>query len=114
VVILGQYGENFLKQSVKQRGIPSPKMRQTLLSLVTGPNQKIGIPSMKRNENANRFSIGTIITKYWNGLPYKGIFTSNTDKYYKILYEDNDEEKLNHTEVDRYIKKNRGEGRMTM
>ena len=37
---------------------------------------------MKRNGNTNRFSIGTIITKYWNGLPYKGIVTSNTDKYY--------------------------------
>ena len=70
---------------------------------------------MKRNGNTNRFSIGTIITKYWNGLPYKGIVTSNTDKYYKILHEDNDNDKeeLNHTEVDRYMKKNRGEGRMT-
>ena len=29
------------------------------------------------------------------------------------LHEDNNEEELNHTEVGRYMKKNRGEGRMT-
>ena len=62
---------------------------------------------MERKGNTNIFSKGTIIVKYWNGLPYRGIVTSNTGKYYKILYEDNDDEDLNHTEVEK------GEGRMT-
>jgi hypothetical protein len=47
----------------------------------------------------NKFSIGTLVTKYWSGIPYKGTVTGNTGKYYKIRYEDNDEEELNHSEV---------------
>jgi hypothetical protein len=64
-------------------------------------------------DNSNKFSIGTLITKYWEGTPYTGIVTGNTGKYYKIRYKDNDEEELNHTEVRKYMNKNRGEGRTT-
>jgi hypothetical protein len=60
-----------------------------------------------------RHSIGTEITKYWRGIPYIGKVISSIDKYYKVLYEDSDEEELNHGEVNKYMKKNRGEGRMT-
>ena len=67
----------------------------------------------KGNTDTNIFSKGTIIVKYWNGLPYRGIVTSNTGKYYKILYEDNDGKELNHTEVKKYAEKYRGEGRLT-
>ena len=42
----------------------------------------------KGNTDTNIFSKGTIIVKYWNGLPYRGIVTSNTGKYYKISYEE--------------------------
>jgi hypothetical protein len=59
-----------------------------------------------------KHSIGTRITKYWKGKPYKGTVTNNKDKYYKIKYDDNDEEELNHTEVTRYMEENRGNGRM--
>jgi hypothetical protein len=57
--------------------------------------------------------IGTKITKYWNGIPYKETVTNNNGKYYKIQYEDNDEEELNHGEVTKYNEKNRGEERTT-
>jgi hypothetical protein len=57
--------------------------------------------------------IGTKITKYWNGIPYEGTVTNNNGKYYKIQYENNDEEELNHGEVKKYNEKNRGEGRTT-
>jgi hypothetical protein len=65
------------------------------------------------NNSDHKFSNGTMITKYWSGVPYKGTIIGNTRKYYKIRYEDNDEEELNHIEVKRYMEKNRGEGRMT-
>jgi hypothetical protein len=57
--------------------------------------------------------MGTKITKYWSGVPYIGTVIRFIGKYYKIRYDDSDEEELNHTEVDKYMKKNRGEGRMT-
>jgi hypothetical protein len=74
------------------------------------------ISKNKRDYSTNdeqRFSIGTMITKYWSRIPYKGTVIGNTGKYYKIRYKDNDEEELNHNEVKRYMEKNRGEGRMT-
>jgi len=58
-------------------------------------------------------SIGTKITKYWSGVPYIGKVISSITQYYKIQYEDGDEEELNHGEVNKYMKKNRGEGRRT-
>jgi hypothetical protein len=77
----------------------------------------------KDNNNANKngkeekktikHSMGTKITKYWSGVPYIGTVIRFIGKYYKIQYDDSDEEELNHTEVDKYMKKNRGEGRMT-
>ena len=66
-----------------------------------------------RDNADQRFSIGTIIDKYWNGVKYTGRIISITEKYYRIQYEDNDEEELNHQEVNKYMKKHRGEGRMT-
>jgi hypothetical protein len=74
------------------------------------------ISKNKSDQSINReqrFSIGTMITKYWNSVPYKGMVIGNTEKYYKIRYEDNDEEELNHHEVKRHMEKNRVEGRMT-
>jgi hypothetical protein len=65
----------------------------------------------KKEEKKDRFSIGTIITKYWKGVPYKGEVINNTNRYYKIIYEDNDEEELNHKEVEQYMNKNRGDSK---
>jgi hypothetical protein len=64
-------------------------------------------------KKTRQHEIGTEIPKYWNGLPYKGTVTNNNGKYYKIQYDDNDEEELNHGEVRKYSNKNRGEGRTT-
>jgi uncharacterized protein YbaR (Trm112 family) len=75
------------------------------------PNNQPSADSRKE-EKKDRFSIGTIITKYWKGVPYKEEVINNTNRYYKIIYEDNDEEELNHKEVERYMNKNRGDGRM--
>jgi hypothetical protein len=60
-----------------------------------------------------KHSIGTTITKYWRGVPYIGTIISSTTQYYKVLYEDGDEEELNHGEINKFMKKNRGEGRLT-
>jgi hypothetical protein len=46
-------------------------------------------------------------------ITYNGIVINNTGKYYKIKYEDNVEEELNHGEVKKYMNKNRGEGQTT-
>ena len=67
----------------------------------------------KSNEIEGKHAIGTIITKYWGGIPYIGTIIEYNEKYYKIRYEDNDEEELNHREVTKYMNKNRGEGRLT-
>jgi hypothetical protein len=78
-----------------------------------GNNNNDNDINRKQDEEKEKFSMGTIITKYWNGVPYTGTVIGHTEKYYKIRYNDNDKEELNHTEVRKYTKKNRGEGRMT-
>jgi hypothetical protein len=67
----------------------------------------------KTNKTLERHNIGTTITKYWNGLPYYGTVTNDIGRYYKIQYNDNDEEELNHGEVAKHRDKNRGEGHTT-
>jgi hypothetical protein len=73
----------------------------------------ITINDKEEDSTKNKFSIGTIVTKFWRGIPYTGTITENTGKYYKIRYEDNDEEELNHSEVRKYVNKSSGEGRTT-
>jgi hypothetical protein len=51
------------------------------------------------NESEEKHPIGTQITKYWAGKLFIGTVINNAGKYYKIQYEDNDKEELNHTEV---------------
>ena len=70
-------------------------------------------PTTINEETEQQFSNGTLITKYWKGVPYLGRIVSKTDKYYNIEYEDGDAEDLNSAEVSKYMKKNTGEGRMT-
>jgi hypothetical protein len=80
---------------------------------IANKNTNIIIDDNEEEYN-NKFSIGTLITKYWKGIPYTGIVAGNTGKYYKIrYYEDNNEEELNHTVVRKHTNKNRGEGRTT-
>jgi hypothetical protein len=69
--------------------------------------------SKNKKNTKEKHPNGTDITKYWDGKPYVGTVISNNEKYYKVKYEDGDEEELNHGEIEKYKKKNRGEGRMT-
>jgi hypothetical protein len=67
----------------------------------------------RMDNKKEKHTIGTTITKYWNGIPYIGKVINATGKYYKIRYNDNDEEELNHGEVQKYMDKNNGKGRST-
>jgi hypothetical protein len=73
----------------------------------------ITINNKDEESTKNKFSIGTLVTKFWSGIMYTGKITENTGKYYKIRYKDNDEGGLNHSEVRKYANKNSGEGRTT-
>jgi hypothetical protein len=59
--------------------------RKFLLTLCT---QDTNIDNKRNNnatdKNTGQHSIGTKITKYWNGLPYNSTVTKNNGKYYKI------------------------------
>jgi hypothetical protein len=66
-----------------------------------------------KDKTEEKHIIGTRITKYWAGKPFIGTVTNNKDKYYKIQYDENDQEELNHKEVTKYMNKHRGEGRAT-
>jgi hypothetical protein len=66
-----------------------------------------------KNTTNGKHPIGTRLTKYWDDKPYTGTVMSNTDKYYKIKYDDNDEEEMNHTEVTKHIRIHRRDERMT-
>jgi hypothetical protein len=66
-----------------------------------------------KNTTNGTHPVGTRLTKYRDGKPYLGTVVNNTDTYYKIKYDDNDEEEMNHTEVTKHIRINRGDVRMT-
>jgi len=83
------------------------------LATICERNKEVTTNNEDKDGIRYRFSIGTTITKYWGGVPYTGTIINNTNKYYKIQYNDNDEEELNHHEVQKYMNKNRGEGRTT-
>jgi hypothetical protein len=87
--------------------------RKFLSTLCTQETNIIDTRQTNTTDTTRQHSTGTKITKYWNGLPYQGIVTNNKGKYYRIKYEDNDEEELNHGEVTKYRNKNLGEGRTT-
>jgi hypothetical protein len=65
------------------------------------------------NKPKEKHDTGTKIIKYWSGISYIGTVTDNKQKYYKVKYEDGDEEEMNHNEVKKYMEKHRGKGRMT-
>ncbi|OEU19894.1 hypothetical protein FRACYDRAFT_235957 [Fragilariopsis cylindrus CCMP1102] len=94
-----------LNLSTEPRTEPTPMENRDALIENEGLQQ--------RKDVIDKVSIGTFLLKYWVGVPFRGIVMNNTGKYYKILYEDGDEEELNHTEVVKYEKKYREEGRMT-
>jgi hypothetical protein len=87
--------------------------RKFLGTICRNENEHTIYNTKETKEERTKHSIGTKITKYWSGVPYIGQMISSISKYYKVQYEDGDEEELNHGEVDKYMKKNCGEGRMT-
>jgi hypothetical protein len=88
--------------------------RKFLSTICKNDNENTMYNSKKETKGERtKHSIGTNVTKYWKGVPYIGEVISEAAQYYKVRYEDGDEEELNHGEVSKYMKKNRGEGRMT-
>ena len=55
------------------------------------------------SEVRGRYDVGTSLTKHWDGIPYTGKITSNSGRYYKVKYDDEDEEELSHREVTKHI-----------
>ncbi|MGK3747229.1 MAG: hypothetical protein ACI90V_014093, partial [Bacillariaceae sp.] len=87
--------------------------RKFLSTICTNDNENTIYNTKEMKGERIKRSIGNKITKYWSGVPYIGTIISNISRYYKVQYEDGDEEELNHGEVTKYGKKNRGEGRTT-
>jgi hypothetical protein len=77
-------------------------------------NNRNNTETNKIQETDDKHSVGTRITKYWKGIPYIGTVIGNNGQYYKIKYDDDGEEELNHGEVKKYMDKNRGKGQMTI
>jgi hypothetical protein len=48
------------------------------------------------SEVRGRYNVGTTLIKYWEGIPCTGKITSNMGRYYKVKYDDDDEEELTH------------------
>jgi hypothetical protein len=55
------------------------------------------------SEVRGRYDIGTTLTKSWEGIPYNGKIISGNGRWYKVQYDDNDEEQLMHWEVTKYV-----------
>jgi hypothetical protein len=62
-------------------------------------------PIERNKTTKTKHPIGTTITKCWNGIPYTGTIISHNGIYYKVKYDDNNEEELNHNEINRYMNK---------
>ena len=63
-------------------------------------------PLEKVDDGTGRFPFKTKVYKAWNNVEYKGEVQGYDpkEKYYKIVYEDGDEEDLYHNEVKEYSK----------
>ena len=56
------------------------------------------------DEARGRYKVGTIISKKFDGIAYKGKIIKPYDgRYYKIEYDDGDEEERTHSEVKKYL-----------
>jgi len=106
------------ERSIRQSASRLHDIRQERPGEMTWTIWRKFLRTLCKEDNSNikettneKHPIGTRITKYWDGKPYQGTVTNNEEKYYKIKYDDNDEEELNHKEVTNYMGKNRGDGR---
>ena len=58
------------------------------------------------SEARGRYNVGTIISKYFDGIPYRGKIIKPYDgRYYRIEYDDGDEEDMTHTDVRKHLPK---------
>ena len=56
------------------------------------------------SEARGRYKVGTIISKKFDGISYQGKIIKPYDgRYYRIEYEDGDEEDMTHSEVRKYL-----------
>ena len=63
------------------------------------PSQRVSI-----DEARGRYKVGTIISKKFDGIAYKGKIIKPFDgQYYKIEYEDGDEEEMTHSKVRKHL-----------
>ena len=59
---------------------------------------------MSVDEARGRYKVGTIISKKFDGIAYKGKIIKPFDgQYYKIEYEDGDEEEMTHSKVRKHL-----------
>ena len=45
------------------------------------------------------YDVGTVVSKKFNGTPYRGKITEKAGKYYKVVYEDKDFEEMDDADV---------------
>ena len=58
------------------------------------------------SEARGRYNVGTIISKKFEGISYQGQIIKPYDgRYYRIEYEDGDEEDMTHSEIKKYLPK---------
>ncbi len=69
----------------------------------TAPPRVYGKAAPRVAEIRGRYNIGTPIIKKFNGIPYNGNVVSDNGRWYKIKYEDDDEEELTHREMTTYV-----------
>ena len=67
------------------------------------PTKVFGRASSRVAEVRGRYNIGTPIIKKFNGILYNGNVVSDNGPWYKIKHEDNDEKKLNHREIIKFV-----------
>jgi hypothetical protein len=79
-----------------------PASDAALLRVVENNNNR-NDRSPRVSEVRGRYDIGTTLTKSWEGIPYNGKIISDNGRWYKVQYDDNDEEQLTHREVTKYV-----------
>ena len=63
------------------------------------PSRRVSV-----DEARGRYKVGTIISKKFDGIAYKGKIIKPFDgQYYKIEYEDGNEEEMTHTQVHKHL-----------
>ena len=61
--------------------------------------------SPRVSEVQSRYSIGTKISKAFDGIEYSGKIIRDNGRYYQVEYEDGDEEDMTHTDIRKHLPK---------